>query len=154
MANAKRASMREGPLAALFRKTEASEGETAGSQPPGPPKGSKPPAQAGTAAASGASAASSPAPDAAPPPAHPRESGLPHPALGAAPQTHQEDPRVPTPRERLRHAFSSEIPENVMERPAGGRVMGEYPREHPALTSAPASVAVSYTHLDVYKRQP
>ena len=27
MANAKRASMREGPLAALFRKTEGEEGE-------------------------------------------------------------------------------------------------------------------------------
>ena len=30
MANAKRASMREGPLAALFRKTEEAEGRPAG----------------------------------------------------------------------------------------------------------------------------
>ena len=27
-----------------------------------------------------------------------------------------EEPRIPTPQERLRHAFSSEIPENMMER--------------------------------------
>ena len=49
MANAKRASMREGPLAALFRKTEGEEGEP----------GESPPAST--------------------PPEHPRETGLPHP---------------------------------------------------------------------------
>jgi cell division protein FtsZ len=38
---------------------------------------------------------------------------------------------VATPRERLRHAFSSEIPENIMERPATRPVMDEYVREHP-----------------------
>ncbi|HEY6781610.1 MAG TPA: cell division protein FtsZ, partial [Candidatus Dormibacteraeota bacterium] len=89
MANAKRASMREGPLAALFRKTdEDAEGDPA-------------------------------APDTTPdPPAHPRETGLPHPALSAsAAERAPEDttPSVPTPRERLRHAFSSEIPEDVMD---------------------------------------
>ena len=45
---------------------------------------------------------------------------------------------MPTPRERLRHAFSSEIPENVMDRPATRPVMDDYSREHPA----PASAAV------------
>ncbi len=107
MANAKRASMREGPLAALFRKTEFDEGE----------------------AGEGREVAASP-------PAHPRETGLPHPALEgpaetiepavpsssssshAAPDLAAEDPHVLTPRERLRHAFSSEIPENVMEPPS------------------------------------
>jgi cell division protein FtsZ len=64
-----RASMREGPLAALFRKTE--EGEPAAKAPP-----STPPADAG----------------------------------------HEEEPRIPSPQERLRHAFSADIPENVMER--------------------------------------
>src|SRR6266404_7391384 len=102
MANAKRASMREGPLAALFRKTEDAEGEAAE-----PSSGE--PASAVPAKKARASEA---------PPAHPRESGLPHPGLGASPDAPEEPPRVATPRERLRHAFSSEIPENMMERPA------------------------------------
>ncbi len=33
----------------------------------------------------------------------------------------EPEARIPTPQERLRHAFSSEIPENVMDRPAGRR---------------------------------
>jgi cell division protein FtsZ len=118
MANPKRASMREGPLAALFRKTEGEDGEAAG----------------GTEPASAPEAAT-PAAAATP---HPRESGLPHPALRASSTNADEDARgdsVPTPRERLRHAFSSEIPENVMDRPAARPVMDDYSREHPA--SAP-----------------
>jgi cell division protein FtsZ len=112
MANPKRASMREGPLAALFRKTEEG-AETPESDAPEKP----------------ARAQAQPQP-ASPPPQHPRESGLPHPGLGApAPQSYEEDVHVPTPRERLRQAFSSEIPENMMERPMGP-VMDEYPREH------------------------
>jgi cell division protein FtsZ len=111
MANAKRASMREGPLAALFRKTEGAEAEQADSPPP-----AAPPAKASAAA----------------PPAveHPRQSGLPHPALGGSAQAPQQPAHIPTPQERLRHAFSSEIPENVMERPSTRPVMDEYPREH------------------------
>jgi cell division protein FtsZ len=116
MANPKRASMREGPLAALFRKTEGEDGEAAG----------------------GTETEPAPAPEAATPAAavtpHPRESGLPHPALRASSTKADEDARgdnVPTPRERLRHAFSSEIPENVMDRPAARPVMDDYSREHP-----------------------
>ena len=45
---------------------------------------------------------------------------------------------MPTPRERLRHAFSSEIPENVMDRPGARPVMDDYAREHPA----PAGIGV------------
>jgi cell division protein FtsZ len=88
MAGNKRASMREGPLAALFRKTD---------ELPGP----------------GAEPAAAPAP----PPPHPRETGLPHPALAAS-QPATEAARTPvTPQDRLRHAFSSEaeIPENILE---------------------------------------
>jgi cell division protein FtsZ len=115
MANPKRASMREGPLAALFRKTEGEDGE------PAPTSETAPAAEAATPAA-----AATP---------HPRESGLPHPALRASSTKTEEDAHgdnVPTPRERLRHAFSSEIPENVMDRPAGRPVMDDYSREHPA----------------------
>src|SRR5271154_5482259 len=122
MANPKRASMREGPLAALFRKTEGEDGEPA-------PTGEAVPA---------AEAAATPAAAARPATPHPRESGLPHPGLKASTQTEtDEDARedsVPTPRERLRHAFSSEIPENVMDR-STRPVMDDYSREHPA--SAP-----------------
>jgi cell division protein FtsZ len=107
MANAKRASMREGPLAALFRKTDEDvEGDPAA---PAAPDSSQAP------------------------PVHPRESGLPHPALGAsAAEQAPEDTRtpVPTPRERLRHAFSSEIPEDVMDRSAARPVMDGYERAH------------------------
>ena len=129
MANAKRASMREGPLAALFRKTE--EGE----DPAGPaddgeslePGGSRP---AGETAASPASGSA--------PALHPRESGLPHPALSATTLSEpREEAYVPSPQERLRHAFSSEIPENVMERPAAVRpLMDDYVSPLPASASA------------------
>jgi cell division protein FtsZ len=91
----KRASMREGPLAALFRKTEDGEA-VAGPE-------------------------------------------LPHPALKAssevAPEPAQDaSANVPTPRERLRHAFSSEIPENAIDRAPARAVMDDYTRDHPATT--------------------
>lgn len=84
----KRASMREGPLAALFSKTEKAEGDE-GTKPDEPREYTPPP--------------------------HPRETGVPHPSLQ---QPVTEEPHIPSPQERLRHAFSSEIPENVMDRPA------------------------------------
>ncbi len=99
MANPKRASMREGPLAALFRKTE--EGEEAQGQ-----------------GAETAPAARESQPEQGGGPPHPRETGLPHPALGAREAEPEPETRIPSPQERLRHAFSSEIPENVMDRPA------------------------------------
>jgi cell division protein FtsZ len=77
MASGKRASMREGPLAALFRKTEEAQ-ETAAAKPPAEP-------------------VAAPEPEPAPEP----------PAA----------PRTPTPQERLRHAFSSDLPENMMAPP-------------------------------------
>ena len=76
MASGKRASMREGPLAALFRKTEEGQ-ETAAAQPPPEPL---------------------------------RPSRRPSRRAAAA-------PRTPTPQERLRHAFSSDLPDNMMAPP-------------------------------------
>jgi cell division protein FtsZ len=111
MANAKRASMREGPLAALFRKTEGAEDEQAG------PADGEQPAQARAEASA--------------PPAHPRETGLPHPALSGSTKTASEPSHIPSPKERLRHAFSSEIPENLMEPPRTRPVMDDYARAHP-----------------------
>jgi cell division protein FtsZ len=84
MASGKRASMREGPLAALFRKTE-----TDGVQ--GEP---------------------------APPPPEPRAAASPPPRPQPPAEPAAQEQRVPTPQERLRHAFSSDLPENMMAPPA------------------------------------
>ena len=105
MASGKRASMREGPLAALFRKTET-EG-LRGAERRAPPR---PPPRRGRRAA--------PAPA-------PRRAGAP------------PEPRVPTPQERLRHAFSSDLPENMMAPPA--RARRRRPRDYQWSSRAPES---------------
>jgi cell division protein FtsZ len=122
MANPKRASMREGPLAALFRKTE--EGEEA---------------QQGTAA----DAQAAHEPESAPPHPGDRKSRppLPHPGLAAGEEAAEPEARVPSPQERLRHAFSSEIPENLMERPAPATPAAARTREpEPMATQARADI--------------
>jgi cell division protein FtsZ len=124
MANPKRASMREGPLAALFRKTEDDMPEDSPQQPLAA-RASQPTEQPAATSA----------------PMHPRESGLPHPALEASPQLPEEDIYVASPRERLRHAFSSDIPENVMDRPGASRpVIDDYSRGFATPVSSPANV--------------
>jgi cell division protein FtsZ len=96
--------MREGPLAALFRRTEDPDepaGQATPTDEPAPQRDS----------------------DSA------REQA-PHPGLGAQTPAGDESAGgapVPTPRERLRHAFSSEIPGNMMDRqpadaPGAGRL--------------------------------
>jgi cell division protein FtsZ len=84
----KRASMREGPLSDLFRKTEedgpvAPEGQAADARE-----------------------------------AEEQERSTP------APSSREPSTSVPSPQERLRNVFSSEIPENVMERPDAGSSAG------------------------------
>ncbi len=74
----KRASMREGPLAALFRKTTE--------EPPPEPEPEQP---------------------------SEREAERP-PSYSPAPAA--EEPRLPSPQERLRQAFSSDIPRSLLER--------------------------------------
>ena len=104
MDSGKRASMREGPLAALFRKTETE----------GLPQ--EKPAQ-------------EPAP----------ERKAPEPAA-AAPAV-EEERRVPTPQERLRHAFSSDLPDNLMSPPQA--VTPQHPvRSEPAPYGSSPSVGV------------
>ncbi len=122
MANPRRASMREGPLAALFRKTEEGE-DPAGAAPAVP---SRP-------------AVERPAPEPEPP-AHPRETGLPHPALGAGAAEAEHEVHVRSPQERLRHAFSSEIPENLMERPDPRSARA--PEPAPEVSFAPSARSV------------
>ncbi len=100
MASGKRASMREGPLAALFRKTEedAARADAPGDEP------------------------ALTAPVATPIDEIPPRD-VPHPSLAVPDEPAQEEarpePRIPTPQDRLRHAFSSEmeIPDNFMDSP-------------------------------------
>ncbi len=97
MASGKRASMREGPLAALFRRTEDDS------------------VDATTAAAADAAAAEQAA---APQASAPEPASAPHPSL-LSPTAPVEEPEIapPSPQERLRAAFSSDIPENMLEAP-------------------------------------
>jgi cell division protein FtsZ len=80
--------MREGPLAALFRKTGEDDTEA-------PEK------------AKATEEAAAPEPEA------------PHPSLDGPQAEAREEPAapIPSPRDRLRHAFSADIPENVLEKP-------------------------------------
>jgi cell division protein FtsZ len=92
MASGKRASMREGPLSQLFRKTEDDEQ----------------------------------AADGAPPQAPAREPEAPLPS------------RTPTPQQRLRHAFSSDLPDNIMSAPEPPRAAEyEWTSTAPDLTREP-----------------
>jgi cell division protein FtsZ len=103
MATGKRASMREGPLADLFRKTSD---DAPGVEDKKPRKDPRPEPEP-----------ESPAAQSRPPAADEPERRS-HPSLRAsAPEPEVEEPRIPSPQERLRHAFSSDIPENILERP-------------------------------------
>jgi cell division protein FtsZ len=119
MASGKRASMREGPLADLFRKTEKAAAEPAEPAAPAADEGRVP-------APSTPAAQERRAPE--PPPPHPRETGYPHPSLGATPDAPPApEPHVPTPQERLRHAFSADIPDNILQPPAPRQDPGRDP---------------------------
>ena len=87
MASGKRASMREGPLAALFRKTEEGQQQAAPADPP---------------------------------PAPPKADEEVIPDVEVVDER-PPAPRTPTPQERLRHAFSSDLPDNMMAPPPSHR---------------------------------
>jgi cell division protein FtsZ len=107
----KRASMREGPLAALFRKTEDEGLEE-------PLRKEEP-------------AAAPPPPPEAEPPRRVQQT----PAARRAEEPVAPEPNVRTPEERLRTVFSSDIPENMLDRsdPHPPR----YGREEPHAISTP-----------------
>jgi cell division protein FtsZ len=119
MATGKRASMREGPLADLFRKTaeDTTPDGKSGKKPARKParKPAKKPEGAAPAAPARAPAPKTP-PATTEPPADPRRRS--HPSFETP--TAAEEPterHIPSPQERLRAAFSSDIPENVLETP-------------------------------------
>ena len=97
MPTGKRASMREGPLAALFRKTAEETSQRHDADEPAS-------APATPEASTGEEPVANPGP-----PAQSTEPVRP-------PEPEVEEPRIPLPHERLRHAFSADIPENVLER--------------------------------------
>src|ERR1700729_607428 len=132
MANPKRASMREGPLAALFRKTEELEGDPS-SADQSEPEAATP--QGGEQVAAGASGQAAEVTHSPAQAEHPRDSGVPHPSLRPSIEQDQTA-HIPSPQERLRHAFSSEIPENLMERSAPGASGHGSQRDVPAARDA------------------
>jgi cell division protein FtsZ len=200
MAQNKRASMREGPLAALFRKTEeedaASEGGQAArseAQTPaasaraakseGEAEAQAPAARASereleldsqdaqervdTERAPAAEKATAPsaAPSAktaagrarkAPEPVSETESAEPAQSEGAgsAPGDGEDDSaRVPSPRERLRNVFSSEIPANVMEPPATAAPAPDSSTGEARAHGEPSAAAEAPPAFDVYARE-
>ncbi len=136
MPTGKRASMREGPLADLFRRTVEdgpsgdAPSERAASVSAGAAHERSASVSAGAAherAGAGEARASlapspqgSPAPGASSPASESRRH-RPHPSLDADAHVPVPGPPaqpVPSPQERLRQAFSSDIPDDMLERPA------------------------------------
>src|SRR5437763_12599290 len=113
MPTSKRASMREGPLAALFRKT--AEDAPGAEKPEEKKRAAKPREEPG---------ASTRAPSR---PAAPPARQVPEPA---GPERH-----VPSPQERLRQAFAADIPESLMERPKPERPPAADPYARPDRTA-------------------
>ena len=113
MPTGKRASMREGPLAALFRKTTEDTPEAKTKAKPTPEPGeqeSRPPASTEGARASAVEA----------PVADPSE-------------------HVPSPQERLRQAFASDIPHSLLEPPGAQQAASEDPFARPERHREPVS---------------
>jgi cell division protein FtsZ len=124
MPTAKRASMREGPLSQLFRKTAQ---ETTNETPQSEPEAAAP----APAVAEPAERRSHPHPSLAP--SVPSE---PETADGGVGTGEPRRPGVPSPQERLESAFAADIPASLMDPPA------------PASVQKPAPVPVH----DVYAR--
>jgi cell division protein FtsZ len=171
MASGKRASMREGPLAALFRRTDEEGSEQEGT--PATPEASAPAApaqpQAAAPAAPAPTSEAAMVPPATPaaagrrepdplrdrgpagdPPPHPRATGYPHPSLGADPEpevARPSAPRKPSPQERLRNAFSSELPDDILAPPAehqrAAAASDPYARNAPSYEESPWGAKVA-----------
>ena len=120
MAQSKRASMREGPLAALFSKTEEEERAAESEQAPSEgarrsapsKKPGQPPAREPERPARGS------------PRSPPRRTIL---RACRRWSRRRSPPPIPSPRERLRNVFSAEIPANMMERPAPATTAAKEP---------------------------
>jgi cell division protein FtsZ len=163
MASGKRASMREGPLAALFRRTDEDEQTPeAGAETRAPEAVTQPEAAQAPQVQEPALPEVPPATPAAArrrevdplqergaqaPPPHPRETGYPHPSLAAPAEPEaprRDEPRAPSAQERLRNAFSSEVPDDMLAPPAPARASDPAP----VRAEAPAPAHDPYARVD------
>jgi cell division protein FtsZ len=142
MASGKRASMREGPLAALFRKTEE-DGLHGEGVPPQQAKPTEPqrqpksePRQEFRSPTGGVHASPPAEPELRPAPPSARK---PHVEPETEPER-RERRAARTPEQRLREVFSTDIPENIMELSPSAPETPRYGREEPRLASEPAPV--------------
>jgi cell division protein FtsZ len=127
MDRGKRASMREGPLSALFRSTAELDEKEA-------PKAEAPPVAE-------PSRAPAPAPE---PPSEPERITLPEPpepprVRRATPAPREQAPQPRAYEQRLRDVFSPDIPDNIMEREPAPRPV--YGHSEPRPVSTPQRVA-------------
>jgi cell division protein FtsZ len=121
MATGKRASMREGPLADLFRKTADDPARSRAPVPPEEPAQTRAPVPPEEPARTRSSDA--PEEPAAPPAP---ERPVPHPSLDAGLHSPVDlsRPQARSAQERLRAAFAADIPEDILEPPAAQRESG------------------------------
>ncbi len=171
MAQNKRASMREGPLAALFSKTEEDDAQQSQAAadaeeqtPAAEAHAARTPAaeveteaaQAKTAPAEDKTVAAEAKVSGADPAARARAREGREPQGAERASADAEEERVPSPRERLRNVFSSEIPANVMEPPvAPASAAGEAraKREEPPALEEPSTSQEAPPAYDVYARE-
>src|SRR5436190_4970546 len=109
MAGGKRASMREGPLSALFKRTDV---ETREEREDHRPAGQREEAR------------------------QPEEQREPEGRRPEQPEAELDyaQPRIPSPKERLSAAFSQDIPHDVLERPKDRPQRAYRPRDEPVIT--------------------
>jgi cell division protein FtsZ len=148
MASGKRASMREGPLAALFRKTEEDGLHGEGvppqqAQPEQPqrqePARQEPPRQEFRSPTGGTHQRPEPEQELRPAPPSARKP-LPEPEHVETGEERRERRAARTPEQRLREVFSTDIPENIMElSPSASESSGapRYGREEPRVEAPP-----------------
>ena len=144
--NSKRASMREGPLAALFRKTEEEGLHDDGSvQPTAAPDASSDqpapsPAQREETPIARRVEPSSPAARRPDPERLDQLRPAPPSARGPArSEPEPSEPHVRTPEERLRRVFATDIPDDIMAPPRADS-KPRYGREEPTMPVAPEPV--------------
>jgi cell division protein FtsZ len=159
MAQSKRASMREGPLAALFSKTEeeqAKESEQPTAKEPEQPSAKEPeqpsakePAEESPAGQPEQPLAEGRSADKAAKAGEEHPAGKPRAARRERVEEEDDSPQIPSPRERLRNVFSAEIPANVMERSS------DAPSTAPATAAGAATAATegALPPVDVYARE-
>jgi cell division protein FtsZ len=162
MDRGKRASMREGPLAQLFRRTDEDDpAQPAQGEPAPEEKPAEQPADAATPPPEAEAKPHQPVDPAeerrlrreaqrhspiegleelrpAPPSQRHHEHHAPEPT---SPTTPHREPGVRPPKQRLKEVFSTDVPDDILERGRGGdEYRGRYGRETPEPSSTPDQI--------------